>query len=223
MNQASAGAKCGDEEISFRQENRPKANSVYQSFDALEYVDYVRRRWRIVAVACAVAVLVALSVSLLLPKRYMATASIIIEPPGGADGRGAVVISPMYLESLKTYERFAASDSIFARAVDKFRLQPPDSLRTIEAFKRSILKVLKVRDTTILEISVTLKDPKLAQSLAQYLAEETVQMSREKSRAADQEAIDEAILVAAEARGSLEQAQKAWSSFAVGAPVFRAS
>ena len=96
---------------------------MYQSFDAFEYVDYLRRRWRVAGIACGVAVLWSLPLSLLLPKRYTATASIVIEPPGNTDARTAIVVSPMYLESLKTYERFADSDSLFARAAEKFHLQ----------------------------------------------------------------------------------------------------
>src|ERR1700691_3299127 len=141
---------------------------MYQSFDAFEYVDYLRRRWRVVAVACAVAVLLAFPLSLLMPKRYTATASIVIEPPGITDARTAIVISPMYLESLKTYERFADSDSLFARAADKFHLQETGvASRPIESLKRGVLKVSKLRDMKIMEISVTLPAPKLAQSVAQ--------------------------------------------------------
>jgi uncharacterized protein involved in exopolysaccharide biosynthesis len=121
---------------------------MYQAFDAFEYVDYLRTRWRVAGAACLVAVLVSLPVSLLMPKRYTATASIVIEPPGSTDARTAIVISPMYLESLKTYERFAESDSLFARAAEKFHLQEAGTAsRPIEGLKRSVLKVSKLRDT----------------------------------------------------------------------------
>src|SRR5271155_2177786 len=125
---------------------------MYQSFDAFEYVDYVRRRWRVVAVACLMALVLVLPVSLLMAKRYTATAIIVIEPPGGTDARTAIVISPMYLESLKTYERFADSDSLFARAAEKFHLQDGGAApRPIESLKRGVLKVTKLRDTKIME------------------------------------------------------------------------
>ena len=147
MNQASVGGRIS-------------AKSMYQSFDAFEYVDYLRRRWRVAAVACGVAMLLSLPLSLLMPKRYTATASIVIEPPGNTDARTAIVISPMYLESLKTYERFADSDSLFARAAEKFHLQEAGgAARPIESLKRGVLKVSKLRDTKIMEISVTLDGP----------------------------------------------------------------
>jgi uncharacterized protein involved in exopolysaccharide biosynthesis len=182
---------------------------VYQSFDAFEYVEYLRRRWLVVAVACAVAIALSLTFSLLLPKRYTATASIVIEPPEGADSRSATVVSPVYLESLKTYEHFAASDSLFVGAAEHFHLVSPGGSQAIESLKRGILKVSKIRDTKILEISATLQDPKLAQSFAQYVAEETVNMNRGANQVSDREFLDDAEKRAAEAQQRLEQAQKA--------------
>src|SRR5579864_5822780 len=147
---------------------------MYQTFDALEYVDYLRRRWRVIAAACGVALLLSLAISLLLPKRYTATASIVIEPPGGNDVRLSTAVSPIYLESLKTYERFATSDSLFAAAAARFHLFDAEGWGSIEALKRRVLKVDKPKDTKVLEIGATLHDPKIAQQLAQYIAEQTV-------------------------------------------------
>ena len=192
---------------------------MYQSFDAFEYVDYVRRRWRVVAVACLMALVLVLPLSLLMAKRYTATASIVIEPPGGTDARTAIVISPMYLESLKTYERFADSDSLFARAAEKFHLQDGGGARPIESLKRGVLKVAKLRDTKIMEISVTLKDPKLAQNVAQYLAEETVALSHGESLAVDRESIDETEKQASADARRLAQAQQAWTTLTVKEPI----
>jgi polysaccharide biosynthesis transport protein len=193
---------------------------MYQSFDAFEYVDYLRRRWRVVAVACGVAVLLALPLSLLMPKRYTATASIVIEPPGNTDARTAIVISPMYLESLKTYERFADGDSLFARAAQKFHLQEAGAAaRPIESLKRGVLKVTKLRDTKIMEISVTLTDAKLAQSVAQYLAEETVSLSHGESLDADREFIDDAEKQAVASARRLAEVQQAWTTLSVREPV----
>lgn len=192
---------------------------MYPSFDAFEYLDYLRRRWRVVGMACFVAVLVSLPLSLLIAKRYTATASIVIEPPGGVDSRTAIVVSPMYLESLKTYERFAESDSLFARAVEKYHLQDAAASGPIESLKRGVLKVAKLRDTKIMEISVTLKDPKLAQSVAQYLAEETVSMSRVESLDADREFVDQSEKQATASQQWLERAQQALTTSSLKAPM----
>ncbi|MBZ5611418.1 MAG: hypothetical protein LAP38_24410 [Acidobacteriia bacterium] len=192
---------------------------MYDSFDAFEYLEYLRRRWRVFAAALSAAVLISLPVSLLLPKRYTATASIVIEPPGGNDVRVGTAVSAVYLESLKTYERFATSDSLFTRAVDRFHLRGAGGSQAVESLKRAVLKVSKIRDTKILEISVTLRDPKQAQGVAQFLANETVSMSRAENAASDSPFIQEAQKQATEAHARLERAQKAWTTLATGAPV----
>jgi len=186
---------------------------MYDSFDAFEYVEYLQKRWRVVAAACGAAFVISLGVSLLLPKRYTATASVVIEPPGGNDIRIGTAVSAVYLESLKTYESFASSDSLFARAAQRFHLQNPARPQPIESLKRAVLKVAKPRDTKILEISVTLRDPKIAQQLAQYLANETVSMSRGENLAADDAFIDRAQKELIEADAHLQRDRAAWAEF----------
>jgi capsule polysaccharide export protein KpsE/RkpR len=82
-----------------------------------------------------------------------------------------------------------------------------------------MLKVSKPRDTKILEIEVTLNEPKLAQSVVQFLAEETVELSRQENTAADREMLDQAEKQTAEAARKLLEAQAGSASFAARAPV----
>ena len=191
---------------------------MYSSFDAFEYIEHMRRRWRVVAGACTAAFLLAFGVSLLLPKRYTATASILIEPPGGNDARLSTAVSPIYLESLKTYESFANGDTLFARAAERFQLLAPGSSQYLESLKRRVLKVVKVKDTKILEISATLQDPKLAQRVAQYIAEEAASMSRTESLAADHEGVEQAEQQVADAQRRVEDEQQQWNKLVVGQP-----
>ena len=123
-----------------------------EPFDAFRYIGYLRSRWRWIACSAGVAVALAIIVSLLLPNQYTATARLIIEPPAGTDLRSAMAVSPIYLESLKTYEQLAASDSLFQKAVDRFGLGGTP----IESLKRRVLRVQIVRNTRIMEIAVTL-------------------------------------------------------------------
>ena len=78
---------------------------------------------------------------------------------------------------------------------------------------------VKPTDTKILEIEVTLNEPKLAQSVVQFLAEETVEMSRQENTAADREMLDQAEKQTAEAAHKLQEAQAASANLAVRAPV----
>ena len=69
-----------------------------------------------------------------------------------------------------------------------------------------MLRVAKLKDTKVLEVSVTLSDPNQAQALVQYLAEETVALDRNVARAGDQELLESAGALLTAARNDLDQA-----------------
>lgn len=181
------------------------------SFDADEFLRHIRRNWHVTPMICGVAVIIATGVSLLLPRQYTATARILIEPPAGSDQRTFVAVSPIYLESLRTYEHLASGDSLFLRALDRFHLRGQGDTRSVESWKRSVLRVEIPRNTKVLEIGATLPDPKTAQALAFYLASETVKLSREVSRRSGEEMAAEAEAQLRDARGDLERWEAAWS------------
>ncbi len=163
-----------------------------EAFDIHDYIAFLRRRWSVIVLACSVALALAIGISLILPKQYTATASILIDAPAGADPRAATAVSPIYLESLKSYERFASSDTLFAQAARKFSLAPDHGSPAIDSLKRRVLKVDKPRDTKILDIRATLGNGVKAQALAQYIAEQTVALNRTMAREADRDMLDEA-------------------------------
>jgi uncharacterized protein involved in exopolysaccharide biosynthesis len=179
-----------------------------ETFEILRYVDHLRRRWRVMAVACGVALALASGAALLTPARYTATARIMIEPPAGNDSRITVAVSPMYMESLKSYELVASGDRLFRDAVEHFKLQHPKSA---DELKRSALKVSIPRNTKILEISVTLHDPVQAQALALCVAQQTVKVTRDLSHDIESEAVAGAQKQLEEARARMEQAEFAWA------------
>ena len=124
----------------------------------------------------------------------------------------------MYLESLKTYELFANGDTLFAKAADRFHLRR-DNTQSIESLKRRVLKVAKLRDTKVLEISATLGDPTQAQALAEYLANETINTSHAENLASDRDFVELGQQQAAIARRHLDELEKAWNGLAVNEPV----
>lgn len=190
-----------------------------ESVNTYRYVSYMASRWPFIAVTCAVAAALALGVSLAQPKQYTATCRIIIEPPAGTDVRNALAVSPIYLESLKTYEHFAASDSLFLRALDQFHLRRLFPARPVETLKSKILKVLMVRDTKIMEISVTLPDARTAHALALYLADETVKLSQTVGQEGDRGLAQGAERQERDARERLDKSESAWTRFITEQPV----
>lgn len=190
-----------------------------ESLDGNQYFQYLLRRWRFIVSVCAIAIVLALVVSLVLPKSYTATASLLIEPPAGNDPRTSIAVSPVYLESLRSYEVLASSDTLLTRALEKFHLRDAQSPEPLETIKRRILKVSKPRETKILQISVTLSDPRQAQAVAQFLAEETVSLSRGANRDSDQELIAEPKGQADEAAAKVEKAQAESAELNIREPI----
>jgi protein tyrosine kinase modulator len=185
-------------------------------FDPIEYLAYLRRNWKFAAIAIGTAVGLTAAASFLLPNQYTATATLVIEPPSGTDPRGATAVSAIYLESLKTYEQYAASDSLFERARQKFHLEDGPGSAATETLRRRVLRVLKLPDTKVLQIRATLQDPKQAQALVQFLAEETVALNRSVESQSEREALMEVRKQVEEAGAQLAQAREQYNAAAAG-------
>jgi uncharacterized protein involved in exopolysaccharide biosynthesis len=182
-----------------------------ESFSVNKYVAYLFGRWRFIAIACASAALIAGAVTLTMPKRYTATARIVIEPAAGSDARAPQVITPQYLEMLKSYVEFASNDSLFQKAMEKFRLRDEPARRAVEDWKSEVLAVGLIGNTKVLEIGVTLTDPAKAQAMAQYLAEQTIELSQSMRRAGDENLIEAAKSRRDLAWGEYEKAEASWA------------
>lgn len=185
-------------------------------FDAFEFVAYARAHWRTALISSGIAIALAAAVTLVLPDRYTATASILIEPPAGNDPRGATAVSPVYLESLKTYEHFASSDTLFAQALDHLKLRDAYRREPMESLKRRVLRVTKLRDTKILEISATLRDPVKAQALAEYIAEEAVNLNKSLDDRSERDLTEQARQFQTVASERVHKAEQARNQFLAG-------
>jgi uncharacterized protein involved in exopolysaccharide biosynthesis len=189
-----------------------------EAFEPFRYIRYVGRRWRFIATSCCLAVALAAAVGLVLPRRYTATARIVIDPPAGSDPRSAM-LSPVYLESLKTYEEFATSDSLFQKAVDRFRLRALVGMKSLELLKKSALKVGIVRNTRILEIAATLPSSTQSQALAQFIAEQVVALNQSLNTESGHALVTGVEQQEREAQARLDQANREWSRLSSSEPV----
>jgi uncharacterized protein involved in exopolysaccharide biosynthesis len=187
--------------------------------DTLVYVGYIRSRWRFVGLSCLVALAVAAAISLATRREFTATARIVIEPPAGADPRAAMAVSPIYLESLKTYEQFAGSDSLFQKSSQRFQLHKVVGPQPIESLKKRVLKVGIIRNTRILEIAATIPDARKAQELAQYIAEETVSLNQSLVGRGGEDLIAGIEKQARDARARLDRDDAEWARLVAGEPI----
>jgi len=181
-------------------------------FDAVDFALYLRSRWRVAVIACVTALAMAGTAAMLLPRRYTATATLIIEPPASADPRAALAVSPVYLESLKTYLNFATSDTLFSRALDELGLRRRYPETSMESLKRRILSVTKPAATRLIEIQATLEEPREAERLARFVAEQTVAMNRSIEEHSGDAAVKQAEENVAHADLRLQAAVKAAAS-----------
>jgi uncharacterized protein involved in exopolysaccharide biosynthesis len=143
----------------------------------------------------------------------------VIDPPAGSDPRASTAVSPIYLESLRSYEAFASSDNLFLQAVQRFGLRRES--QAIDMLKKSVLQVDMARNTKILEIRATLPDPKISHELALYMAVETVKLNQAVSREGDEELAAQAQKQSAEAQAKLHSIEEAWAAASITAPVDR--
>jgi uncharacterized protein involved in exopolysaccharide biosynthesis len=142
------------------------------SFDAKSFAVWCGARWRFCTLAIGLALAITLTVSLLQTKQYTSTAAILIGAPANNDPRAFTAMNPTYLDSLRVWERVTSSDSLFLQALEKVPVPGPAG-----SVKQRILRVTKPAGMALLEISITLPDPRKAQALAQTLAELTVAQS----------------------------------------------
>jgi uncharacterized protein involved in exopolysaccharide biosynthesis len=157
---------------------------------------------------------------MLMRREYTANVRVVIEPPAGTDLRSAMAVSPIYLESLRTYEQFAASDRLFSSAVEQFHLRAFYPGMPVESLKQRVLKVQILRNTRILELSTTLPDPVQAQKLAQFLAESTVALNRSIVTESDRDLVTGFEAQSREVHAQLDRLDSEWARETVDKPVY---
>jgi uncharacterized protein involved in exopolysaccharide biosynthesis len=178
-----------------------------------ERTAYVVSRWRFVVTTVTAAGLLTFAASELLPRRYTATTTVIIDPPGTNDPRAAMVVNPTYLDSLRTFERFFTSDTLFQQAAQRFHLDAGTA--GTMALRKRVLKVAVQRDTRVLEVSGTLPNPKDAIALVRYITEQSIRASREEAQAADRDTLANVTEELDRARVRFEKARAEWEQAAL--------
>ncbi|MGQ9467857.1 MAG: Wzz/FepE/Etk N-terminal domain-containing protein, partial [Anaerolineae bacterium] len=149
-----------------------------EEIDLRSYVLVLLKYWKWIIGATAVAAVVALVVSFILPPTYEATALVAVTKPRYVmqfDPRIETLnnIQPAY----KAYPELASSDEALQELLT--RLNPrPERVETLEDLKR-LVKAKSGTDPSLILLTVRLKDPEEAARIANLWAEIFVRRANE--------------------------------------------
>jgi capsular polysaccharide biosynthesis protein len=139
-----------------------------ETIEVRSYLRHLGRRWKTLLAVPAVAVAVALLISLILPRKYDARVTLLVQP-GASDPRFPPALNQIYLEYLRSYEQVIQSSGLLLRVIQKFNLNV-----TVDRFRNQALDVEMLRFSKLLTIRVRWDDPQKAHQMALFLAEEAV-------------------------------------------------
>ena len=159
-----------------------------------QFLRVLRARWLLILITLAITVGTTVLVSTLLPPRYTATATVVVEFKGVDPISGGLL--PMFSASgyLATQVDIIKSHSVARRAVDLLRLTESPSAK--ELYMRAtegkgnirdwlaelLLEYLNVepsRESTVVNISYTANDPRFAAAVANAVVQSYVNTSLE--------------------------------------------
>ena len=151
-----------------------------------------------------------------MTPQYTATARMVIDPPAGADLRSAMAVSPIYLESLKTYEHFADSDSLFQKAVQQFGLAR--RLHRIAQAARAA-GADGAQHAHPGDLGHVAGCRRRRRRWPKFLAESTVEMNRASVSESDQELLRGIEQQARELRARLQETDATWAKAVAAEPL----
>src|ERR1044072_7445510 len=129
----------------------------------------LRRHWLLIVEGALGCALVAMIVSLFLPKIFRATTYILVSD--SKIGAGSKDSAALQLVMLPTFTPFVDNDALISESLKKLHLDGPPHNLTVDRFRRrNYLDVRIPKSTRLLEINVEFPDPRLAADLANALA-----------------------------------------------------
>jgi uncharacterized protein involved in exopolysaccharide biosynthesis len=182
--------------------------------DQVDWMHYVLLLWRyrlVIAIGTILCGIFGFVTSELTPRAYEATAKLVVSPPktGAAGEIGSTI-------TVATFRSLIENQSLGAKIVEEFGLNKPPHQITATAFITGLVRVEAVRDTTVIIVKVTLRDPELAARIANRLAQAAEQLAEQLSQ---QETVSARDIIRAqldESKKRLDQAETNLESFRRG-------
>lgn len=157
-----------------------------------DHLAVFRRRWRLIALCAALAILAGLAFAFSQTKMYSGTATVLLQPQQTLDGttsnNSGVIMEP---EEVATQADVIASVAVAERVVDDLDLNVRDPQDLLDD-----ITVTVVEDKRVVEVSALERRPKLAVDVANSFAEqyiEYVEARATESAVAVQDSINRAL------------------------------
>ncbi|MCL0086613.1 Wzz/FepE/Etk N-terminal domain-containing protein [Thermodesulfovibrionales bacterium] len=163
-----------------------------------DYIKVILKRKKLILTVFLVAVITTTVVSLLLPRVYEATTSIMIMPSRlptalsptqisldvlDVEGERAMVpgrqVIPRPAIAIPTHGVLLKSNTVLERIIDRLKLTDQAGKRLTPGDLKEQLNVEEIRDTNILRLEVERSNPRIAKEIANAWAEEYLKYSHE--------------------------------------------
>jgi capsular polysaccharide biosynthesis protein len=136
----------------------------------------LRHHWLLILEGACGCALVALIISLFLPKIYRATTYILVSE--SKIGAGSKDNAALQMVMLPTFTPFVDNDALISESLKKLRLDGPPYNLTVDRFRRrNYLDVRIPKSTRLLEVNVEFPDPRSAADLVNALAQGAVEFN----------------------------------------------
>jgi uncharacterized protein involved in exopolysaccharide biosynthesis len=136
----------------------------------------LRRHWLLIVEGALGCALVAMTVSLFLPKIYRATTYILVSD--SKIGVGSRDSGALQLVMLPTFTPFVDNDALIAETLKNLHLDSAPYNLTLDRFRRAnYLDVRIPKSTRLLEVNVEFPNPELAAALVNALAQGAVEFN----------------------------------------------
>ena len=134
----------------------------------IDYLHVVGRRWRLIAGGTLAVCLIGLAASLLLPRQYRSTATIMVVAPKTETQPAAAAAQ------LGTYRAILESNAVAAQVLSDTGLdQQPENLKLSDVETQ----IEEIPATSVLRLHATTKEPRHARLIANQLAQQAIRLN----------------------------------------------
>ena len=164
--------------------DEPRHTTAYMMEDEIdlrEYINVIRRRWKLIVGVTAVAVIAAAVVSFLLPPTYEASAVVLItEPRYQMQFEPRFETTDQWQPAYEAFPELAASDGVLQSVVGAYEPSPAAGIETWKLGElKDMTEATSQGDPSLVKLTVSCRSPGDAAGLANVWADELTERGNE--------------------------------------------